>query len=295
MVAVALALVDVNQIALDERWRQAVGSAEDMAAYFASIENGQSFGRLTGGQGVGTAGGSEDHTAILCSTAGSLGQFKFCPTRRERSVALPGDLTFIVGCSGIAARKTGEALAQYNRASRAAGRLLSLWCHATGRSDRSLADALASAPEASARIRAEAAQARDEEFSATDLTERLDHFIEESEVLVPQASESLARGDTGRLSEIAARSQHIAEHWLRNQVPQTVALARTARECGAIAASAFGAGFGGSVWALVERSRARTVIERWSRAYAEAFPDAAARATFFVTRPGPAALDVDRA
>ena len=39
---------------------------------------------------------------------------------------------------------------------------------------------------------------------------------------------------------------------LGNQVPETIALARAALAHGAFAACSFGAGFGGSVWALVE-------------------------------------------
>ncbi len=50
---------------------------------------------------------------------------------------------------------------------------------------------------------------------------------------------------------MAERSQEAAERWLGNQIPETIALARLARHVGATAASAFGAGFGGSVWALV--------------------------------------------
>ena len=42
-----------------------------------------------------------------------------------------------------------------------------------------------------------------------------------------------------------------------------MALARAAREHGALAASSFGAGFGGSVWALVERAAAEDFATRW--------------------------------
>jgi galactokinase len=58
---------------------------------------------------------------------------------------------------------------------------------------------------------------------------------------------------------------------------------------GALAASAFGAGFGGSVWALVETDGAEKAIDRWRQAYADVFPDASAAATFFISRPADAA------
>jgi galactokinase len=53
-----------------------------------------------------------------------------------------------------------------------------------------------------------------------------------------------------------------------------MALARAAREHGALAASSFGAGFGGSVWALVDRDAADDFATRWH-------PGA------FVAQPGP--------
>jgi galactokinase len=293
MVALALALVEINALEEDPRWQAAIHDVEDKATYFAAMENGQTFATMTGDSGVGTAGGSEDHTAILCSRAGTLNQFRFCPTRRERQVPLSRDLLFVIGASGVAARKTGEAQAQYNRASRAAMRLLQHWRAATGRSDGSLAAALASASDAVERAHEVAQRAADDEFSAAELVERLEHFIEESERLVPLAADCLLRHDTAGFGAAVDRSQEIAERRLHNQVPETIALARLAREHGALAASAFGAGFGGSVWALVPRDASREFAERWSAAYGRKCSGAAPRATFFATQPGPAAMNLD--
>ena len=69
-----------------------------------------------------------------------------------------------------------------------------------------------------------------------------------------------------------------------------MSLAREARRLGAVAASSFGAGFGGSVWALVEEARSDAFMREWRLAYGRACPDAAARAVFFETSPGPAAF-----
>jgi galactokinase len=77
---------------------------------------------------------------------------------------------------------------------------------------------------------------------------------------------------------------------LCNQVPETIALVRTAREHGACAASAFGAGFGGSVWALVDRTDALAFLDRWQNAYRLMCPGVSARSRFFLTRPGPAVV-----
>jgi galactokinase len=89
------------------------------------------------------------------------------------------------------------------------------------------------------------------------------------------------------------RSQAGAEQELRNQIDETIWLVREARssgvEGGAVAASAFGAGFGGAVWALVRTPDAETFRDQWAHGYAAQFPSAARRAEFFVTRAGPAA------
>ncbi len=63
-----------------------------------------------------------------------------------------------------------------------------------------------------------------------------------------------------------------------------------ARSHGAVAASAFGAGFGGSVWALVRTADAPAFIEAWRRDYLGRFPAHADLAQFFVTTPGPARI-----
>jgi galactokinase len=78
---------------------------------------------------------------------------------------------------------------------------------------------------------------------------------------------------------------------LGNQVPETIALADLAHEHGAFAASSFGAGFGGSVWALVNADGAGGFADRWLTAYAAAFP-AISGASAFVCRPAPAAIEV---
>jgi galactokinase len=89
------------------------------------------------------------------------------------------------------------------------------------------------------------------------------------------------------------RSQDAVERWLGNQVPETIDLARSARELGAAAASAFGAGFGGSVWALVREGDSQRFLTDWAHAYRQRHPAAADRAVFFETNAGPAAMRIE--
>ena len=288
VVGVLLALAHINVLGETAAYRDTLTTREDMAAYAAAIESGADFRGFAGDLGVGTRGGSEDHTAILCGEPDRLLQYAFCPTRRERAVGLPRAFALVVGVSGVAAEKTGGARDDYNRAARAAQTILELWRASTGYDDASLADALAR-DDGPALLRDVVAKAPEREFPRSALLDRLDHFIEESERIVPTAAELIARADWPALGDLVDRSQANAERWLGNQVRETIALARLARGLGAAAASAFGAGFGGSVWALVPTASASAFAESWADAYRRAFPSLAERSAFFPVRPAAAA------
>lgn len=180
IIAVFAALAGVNDLATCEQYKVNIGSQEDLAAYLASIENGQSFGSLRGDQGVGTFGGSEDHTAILCCRPGSLSLYSFCPVRRGLSVPVPDGLTFVVGVSGVAASKAGAAREDYNRASALSAVILQEWRHATARTDDTLASALDSSPEALKRMRMVLGRSNHEKFPPQVLLNRLEQFNLES-------------------------------------------------------------------------------------------------------------------
>lgn len=293
MIAIFLALAEVNQLAAREPYRQNIASLEDLAGYLGTIENGQTFGSLEGDCGVGTFGGSEDQTAILTSKPGQLRQYAYAPVRLERVLPLPPDYTFAVGVSGVVAAKTGSAREQYNRASRLAAAVADLWRRATGRNDPHLAAALASGPEAEEQLRAMVRAAGPGPFEPAALAARLEHFLIENQQVMPAAGDALLRGDMEAFGRWVDRSQHAAEDLLGNQVPETVCLARTAREQGAAAASAFGAGFGGGVWALVRADQAEAFLTAWARAYRQEFPQHAQAATFFLTAAGPAAFRIE--
>jgi galactokinase len=292
MIAVFLALARVNEIESLDRYRAEIHSPEDLAGYLATIENGRNFGSLRGDCGVGTFGGSEDHTAILCCCANELAQYAFAPTRRERAVTLDSDLVFAIAASGVAAQKTGSARSAYNDAADRTTRILDVWRAATGREAPTLAAVIREGRPAMDRMR-QVLDAHDDRSGAqTRLRERFEQFLEESERIVPEAVDLIAAGHVDRIGPLADRSQELAERVLGNQVPETISLARSARANGAMAASAFGAGFGGSVWALVRASDADAFMHRWAAAYRNAFPSAAANAEFFISRPGPAAMEL---
>ena len=287
IVAIFLALARVNDIESSAMYRRAIGTTEQLAEYLGTIENGQSFGELVGERGVGTFGGSEDHTAILCARAGALMQYSFCPVRLERTVPFPSDHVLVVATSGVAAEKTGAVRERYNALSSMITAILDCWQSTTGERYPTLAAAVKSSPDAIDRVR---------EVLGAENVARLDHFMLESESIIPQAGDALADGDLTALGTLVDESQQAAERLLGNQIPETIFLARRARELGAIAASAFGAGFGGSVWALVRETEAAAFRTRLGEAYAARFPAEAERAEIFITRaaPGVTELSADR-
>jgi galactokinase len=278
--AVFLVLVRVNQLAESPEFAAAMPDDRHIAGYLGSIENGRAFGPLSGDHGVGTSGGSEDHTAIVLSTPGRLTWYQYHPVAPLGSVALESTYAFVIAASGIAADKTGSAREKYNRASTLVSQLLLKWNDAYGRDDGTLAAALDAEPDAANRLRA---------LAGGPLGPRLEHFLIEDRVVLPEAIEALSSSRLEEFGILVDRSQRAAEELLGNQVPETITLARLARQLGARAASAFGAGFGGSVWALVQAADAEAFMEAWLAAYSVRHPVPAARATAFVTRPGPPA------
>ena len=200
----------------------------------------------------------------------------------------PTDHVIVVGVSGVTATKTGNVRARYNRVSDSTRALVRAWNSANGRADDTLAHALASAPDAGERL-ARLAEQGAEEFDGAYLGPRFAQFREEVDVVVPAVGDAMRDRDLDALGTHVDRSMALADRALRNQVPETSFLAHAARERGAVAASAFGAGFGGAVWAMVRIDDAEAFVDGWRTAYLTAFPRRAERALWLMTRPGGAA------
>ncbi len=285
VVAIFAVLSVVNHLTERPEYAASIQSVEDLAGYLGCNENGQSYKALSGDAGVGTFGGSQDHTAILTSQPGHLKQYSFCPVRFERRVKLPEEWVFVIGVSGVVADKTGSARASYNRASLGVRSILDIWRAASGSHAATLTAAATSSPDAPERVRAALRQANS--VDGAWLLDRFDQFLLESETIISQAGDALARGDLLTFGKLVDQSQNATEHLLGNQVPETIWLAAEARALGAHAASAFGAGFGGSVWALVSRSKAEHFSDRWRQAYQHSGHRAARHSQFFLTHAGP--------
>ena len=307
----ALALAAATGLDQLPQWTRHLSDRIALAQYFAALEAGRNFPLLNhtsaASAGVGTRGGSEDHTAILAAKPNTLSLFRYCPTMRLADIPFPADHTFVIATSGVIADKTGRAKDLYNRAADLAKQLAQIWRDHTHRTEPHLAAIALAGRQHLDRLCDILAH-----LDSPALQRRLDHFLEESESLVPAAASALAEFRFDDFARLTARSQLFAESLLQNQTPETSFLAQTAQNRGQlpisirdknrgqlppspddphppIAASAFGAGFGGAVWALVPRSIAADFLNAWKQDYNARFPQHAPNASFFLTSPGPPA------
>src|SRR5262249_38720859 len=151
---------------------------------------------------VGTFGGSEDHTAILCARPNALVQYSFCPVRFERAVPLPRDHELVIASSGVIAEKIGAVREQYNELSQSTQRIAARWREISGRSDATLGDLVVAEPDAVERTM----QTLD-----VSLRDRFTQFVVETTELIPAASDALEAGDLDSLGRIVDRSHDAAE------------------------------------------------------------------------------------
>lgn len=251
---------------------------EDLAAFAGAIESGADWNDLTGDEGVGTRGGSQDHTAILCSRPGMLSLFGYRPIRCHERVALPASVGFVIAGSGVKARKTGEAKEDYNNASRRAAEVARLYSLDLDEHYAHLG-AMMAAPHFDLESLRWA-------IVDDDLWDRFQQFEREMDHVLPSAVRAIRQQDWSLFGAVSTESQKMAAEWLHNQVPETNALVASAMKLGALGASSFGAGFGGAVWALVDRSNMGLFSAAWQQDYEQAFPQHASNAVFMTDAPG---------
>jgi galactokinase len=190
----------------------------------------------------------------------------------------------------VAAEKTGAALESYNRLARGAAALLELW-NTSEPPEESLASALKSHPGAEERLTSMIRNSSVEGWSAAALEDRLRQFVREDR-RVPEAMRAFDACDEHEIGRIAVASQEDSRTLLRNQVDETLVLSRLALERGAIGARSFGAGFGGSVWAIVtgQRTTAEKCARRGLDEYRIAKPDR--KSVAFIARPAPGVVEL---
>lgn len=277
MIMVFAAFDVANDLRGSARYQDNIHDDLDLAEYLGCIENGQSFRELAGSAGVGTFGGSQDHAAIILGKLDQLSAFSFSRLRHDADFTFPDTHTFVVASSGVRAEKTGAARDSYNRVSRMVSEI-------TGSIGKGLSLARMFEEFGVDDVLAKIRRMRSK-FMTRELLDRVEQFRIENFEIIPAVCEMLADGNIAAIGDPIDLSQINAERFLGNQIQETAFLQRSAREIGAIAASAFGAGFGGSVYAVVPRSDAEGFCSEWKRVYQNRFPQHQFTGEYFATRP----------
>ncbi len=223
-----------------------------------------------------------------CGRAGHLTRYRFLPVTPEGEARLPDNWCFVIAASGVAAAKAGAVKERYNRLSAETAALIAAWNAGADDAEASLLDILLGAEDAADRLTRMVA----DHPNGSAMIRRLGQFREECLEIIPAAAMAVAAGDAARLGPLIDRSHALADTVLQNQIPETNHLVHRARQSGAIAASAFGAGFGGSVWALVRRDTAERFRGAWLADYLARFPQHAEAASTFAVLPADGAREV---
>ena len=235
-----------------------------LSMYLAHYENGLDFGDLKGDRGVGTFGGSEDHTAIILGRKGKLLFCRYCPTEVLDIVDLPDGCSIVVAFSGKRAEKTKEAMEKYNRLSRnaslAVGALNEI--HKTNfRFLRDFYQELDSSRRAEAAFKAILKHTGNEELAG-----RAFQFYMEEDI-IGRAVDSLKKGDLFEYGALIDESHEISRKFLKNIVDEVDFLKKSACGLGAFGASGFGGGFGGCCYAVVKADDCTWFIQQWKHEY----------------------------
>ncbi|MGD0669234.1 MAG: galactokinase family protein [Bryobacteraceae bacterium] len=190
-----------------------------------------------GEQFVGTRGGGMDHAAILASRAGCASLIEFAPLA-VRHIAVPGDWAFLVAHSLETAEKSGGARGAYN-ARRQAGTA-----------------ALSRLGVASYREIIAAPQRHDEFLARLDSMEERDAFLHTTSEAgrVAGAVAAMEAGDAAAFGRLLNESQQSLRDRLRVSSPALDRLVDAALACGALGARLTGAGFGGAIVAVTNKS-----------------------------------------
>jgi galactokinase len=277
-----------------------------LSMYIAHYENGLDFGDLTGDRGVGTFGGSEDHTAILLGEKNRLLLCRYCPTEVLQKPDTFSGYSIVVAYSGKAAQKTKEAMKKYNNLSDLAGRAVEALNRIHCTRFPLLRDFYA---ELDQENRAQAA--REDVLRHTgnsELADRVFQFYTE-ETLIKKAvfpvvnggqnvstetdtvsggesythahkgtegvTDKKGRGTTNAgirdFGTLITESHELSRKYLKNIEPEIDQLVHLALDLGAAGATGFGAGFGGSCYALVPEGgptgSGEEFARKWERCY----------------------------
>ena len=235
VVASAIALLSANSLP----W--------DPGALAALLARGERY--------VGTQGGGMDQTVCLCARQGCALRIGFTPFAWT-PVPVPPDWVFLVGNSLVVADKSLGARERYNATP------------ARCREALERSGLGASYPEAMAGRVVQDLVAEAGRKLAGNLLGAFRHVVTEA-ARVDQAEAAMRAGDLGSFGAAMNASHDSLSRDLEVSCPQLDELVAAFRAAGAAGARVTGAGFGGCVVALCERSRAEAVAGSVRRAFYE--------------------------
>jgi galactokinase len=269
----------------------------NLASYISAIENGFDFGTLYGEKGAGNFGSSQDQIAFLCSNKGFFSQYSYCPVKLERQIPLPEGYVLGIATSGMKAQKKVNAKEKYNSLIMQASVLVNIWNNQHGTAFSTLNELVSQAGAELVKLTLPAmieSSRKKAGFKTAQLMKRFEHFIKESNEIVPLAGEALLKGDIDSFARLSDESERISGTYFDNSTSEAQFLCRIAKELGAPAACSFSGGFGGSVWALVPVEAAiEGFFFEWANEYRKAFAAASKYAEFISTWLGPASFRIE--
>ncbi len=277
-----------------------------LSMYLSCFENGKPFGNLTGGEGVGTFGGSLDHTSIILCQPGRLLLAKYCPTEILDYIDWPKDLLLLSLYTGARAEKTKGAQALYNFAAKRASLAVDIWNAETGSDAKLLRDIPIGFPisffddftgmksiadvlgKTSSEVRAEYGRIPYDNYG---LAERFQQFTIDN-----MCTDTIVRAlhplKADALAHAVNLSHEMSRNCLWNVVPETDHAQKAALSAGALCSSAFGAGGGGSTHATINPLKTDTNAfkREWKAKYLESFPQYADSCQVIESQPSAASM-----
>jgi galactokinase len=279
------AIAMVNKIQERSAFKENIHNGIDLAMYLACAENGQSFRNLQGGRGVGTFGGSEDHTAILNCREGYLSLYQYAPMVFKAEGAWPSQWALVVAFSGMRAEKTREALEKYNFASKRASRAVQTYNHIYRKKLQTLSEIDMQTRGTATASWLKRLEGRKPEEKALDLPGRVRQFLMEERESTPRALEAILWRDLDAFGAAVNASHRASRRLLRNIAPEIDFLQRSAGKLGAAGATGFGAGFGGSAFAVIRTEDAVQFASAWRKEYLRRYAEREKGSAFFLSKP----------
>jgi len=244
--AVGLVLAHINEVPVEPR---------SFAELMADAE------RFTG-----TMGGSMDHTISMNGRAGCAAKISFKPAHM-RQVQVPADWCFIIADSGKRAEKAGAAQNLYNLRRKECEEAFSFVVEAVVRSNR-VHMIPTDYPSLLRAVPTDELLSIAEDVLKSNLLRRFRHIVTEAG-RVEEAIDFLRAADAMRFGTLMDASHGSLRTDYLVSSPQLDELAAIAREGGAAGARLTGAGFGGCIVALSDRSTVDLVLEALVSEYYE--------------------------